>query len=102
MALDPDAAWQKIAPHALHEMNAYARWAAATQVDVPYQAATDADAARATALYPVLTPDELIERARALGPAGTVLLHPLMGGLDPETSWESLRLIESRVLPALR
>ena len=31
-----------------------------------------------------------------------VMLHPLMGGIDPEFSWECLRLVESKVLPALR
>jgi hypothetical protein len=25
-----------------------------------------------------------------------------MGGMDPELAWESLRLIESKVIPALR
>jgi hypothetical protein len=29
------------------------------------------------------------------------MLHPLMGGLAPEIAWQSLRLIETRVLPAL-
>jgi hypothetical protein len=49
----------------------------------------------------VLTPDELIAMARELPAAGTVMLHPLMGGMDPELGWESLRLVESQVLPAL-
>ena len=101
VAEDPDAAWEQIAPHALHETNAYARWASDTGADVPYQAIDDADVLRASGQYPVLTPDELIEKARALGAAGTVMLHPLMGGLAPELSWQSLRLIETRVLPAL-
>ena len=47
-------------------------------------------------------PDELIARVRAIGPGGAVTLHPLMGGMDPEVSWESLHLVESKVLPALR
>jgi hypothetical protein len=102
VADDPDAAWKRIAPHALHETNAYARWASDTGADVPYQPIEDPNALRASGLYPVLTPDELIERARALGPLGSVILHPLMGGMDPELSWESLRLVEQRVLPALR
>ena len=57
---------------------------------------------RASGAYSVWTPDELITRARALGPSGSIALHPLMGGLDPDLAWESLRLIESKVLPALR
>ena len=45
---------------------------------------------------------EFVEKARAMGPLEPLLLHPLAGGMDPELSWESLRLMESRVLPALR
>jgi hypothetical protein len=43
-----------------------------------------------------------IGECRRLGPAGMVLLHPLMGGTPPELAWESLRLIEPEVLPAVR
>ncbi len=101
VAEDPDAAWQKIAPHALHEMNEYGRWSQAAGTSGPYQPIDDPDELRRSGAYPVVTPGELIEQARALGPTGTVLLHPLMGGLPPELSWESLRLIETKVMPAL-
>ena len=38
VAEDPDATWQRIAPHALHETNAYARWVAGAGGDAsPYQ-----------------------------------------------------------------
>ena len=30
------------------------------------------------------------------------MFHPLMGGMDPELSWASLRLFEKAVLPRLR
>jgi len=33
---------------------------------------------------------------------GRVLLHPLMGGIDPELGWSSLRLFAERVLPRIR
>jgi alkanesulfonate monooxygenase SsuD/methylene tetrahydromethanopterin reductase-like flavin-dependent oxidoreductase (luciferase family) len=102
VARDPDAAWARIAPFALHESNAYARWAADSDAATPYQEAHDADALRASGRYLVLTPEELVERARALPPLGTVLLHPLIGGLDPELGWESLRLVADEVMPALR
>ncbi|MCH7892538.1 MAG: LLM class flavin-dependent oxidoreductase, partial [Gemmatimonadetes bacterium] len=61
-----------------------------------------AEELRASGDYPIMTPEELIARARAMGPLDSILLHPLMGGLDPEFSWQCLRLVESRVLPALR
>ena len=67
-----------------------------------YQSTDDPDALRASGAYPVMTPEEVIAKVRELGPRASVVLHPLMGGLDPETSWESLKLIERKVLPALR
>ena len=102
VAEDPDAAWERIAPHALHETNAYGHWMQAAGAGGPYRVVESAEELRASGDYPILTPEELIERARAMGPLDSILLHPLMGGLDPEFSWQCLRLVESRVLPALR
>jgi alkanesulfonate monooxygenase SsuD/methylene tetrahydromethanopterin reductase-like flavin-dependent oxidoreductase (luciferase family) len=102
VADDPDEAWRRIAPHALHETNAYARWIADAGDVGPYRAVSDPDALRASGGYTVMTPEELVERARSMGPLDMVLLHPLIAGLDPELSWECLRLVETRVLPALR
>jgi alkanesulfonate monooxygenase SsuD/methylene tetrahydromethanopterin reductase-like flavin-dependent oxidoreductase (luciferase family) len=102
VAEDPERAWQKIAPHALHETNSYGQWIQEAGGRGPYQVVSNADELRRSGAYIVLTPDELITRARALGPNASIALHPLMGGLDPELAWESLRLIESKVLPALR
>jgi alkanesulfonate monooxygenase SsuD/methylene tetrahydromethanopterin reductase-like flavin-dependent oxidoreductase (luciferase family) len=102
VAEDPDAAWARIAPHAMHEMNAYGRWMAEADTAGPYRPIEDPDALRATGTYPVLTPQQLIDQIRSLGPGCAVLVHPLMGGMDPELSWASLELIEKKVLPALR
>jgi len=102
VALDPERAWQAIAPHALHETNSYGPWIQEAGGGGPYQVASNADELRASGAYAVWTPDELIGRARALGPHASLSFHPLMGGLDPDLAWESLQLIESKVLPALR
>jgi len=103
VARDPDAAWERIAPHALHEFNAYGAWVAATDGDAsPYRMVEDANELRASGDYPVVTPEELVETARGMGPFDAIMLHPLMGGIDPELSWECLRLVETDVLPALR
>ena len=103
VAEDPDAAWQRIAPHAMHEMNAYGKWMAEAGTAGPYAPIDDADALRA--LGPVRGPDtRRADRAsRAAWARWTSLLfHPLMGGMDPELSWASLRLFERAVLPRLR
>jgi alkanesulfonate monooxygenase SsuD/methylene tetrahydromethanopterin reductase-like flavin-dependent oxidoreductase (luciferase family) len=99
---EPDAAWERIAPHAMHETNAYGRWAQEAGVASPYQPADHPDELRARGSYPVFTPEEFVEKARALPSPRIVELHPLMGGLDPAFSWEFLRLFESKLLPALR
>jgi alkanesulfonate monooxygenase SsuD/methylene tetrahydromethanopterin reductase-like flavin-dependent oxidoreductase (luciferase family) len=102
LAEDPDAAWKRIAPYAMHETNMYGQWIADAGATGPYKPATDADALRATGQYVVMTPAQLIEIARGMGPMDSILFHPLMGGMDPELSWASLRLFEAKVLPALR
>jgi alkanesulfonate monooxygenase SsuD/methylene tetrahydromethanopterin reductase-like flavin-dependent oxidoreductase (luciferase family) len=101
LAEDPDEAWAKITPHALHETNSYASWYAQTGVVGPYQPTRDAGVLRASGLYQVLTPEECIALAESLGRDGWLFIHPLMGGLDPDVSWESLELLASKVLPQL-
>ena len=102
VAEDPDAAWAQIAKHALHEANAYGRWMTDARTAGPYAPVSDASALRASGLYRVVTPEQCVELANELGPEGTLLLHPLMGGLAPELGWSSLELFAARVLPRIR
>lgn len=102
VAEDPDAAWEVIAPHAMHEMRAYGEWAEAAGVKTGYRVFDSPEQLRASGDYPIYTPEELVARVRALGPAATVMLHPLVGGLSPRFSWEMLELFEKRVMPELR
>jgi alkanesulfonate monooxygenase SsuD/methylene tetrahydromethanopterin reductase-like flavin-dependent oxidoreductase (luciferase family) len=102
VAEDPEAAWAKIGPHALHEANVYESWQTPdqrSQVDVR---ATTVDEVRKSGVYKVVTPDECVELANELGDFGTLLFHPLMGGIPPELAWQSLELFEAKVLPRLR
>jgi len=102
VAEDPEAAWARIAPHALHETNAYGRWMQDSMGDqATYKPVEDAEALRRSGAYQVVTPEECLRIARELGPGGRLALHPLMGGMDPELGWESLRLVADRVLPHL-
>ena len=95
----PDATWDQVAPHALHEMNGYGKWAAESDSATGYSQVTDADALRAMGIYQMLTPTEAVEQIRAAGPHAPVVFHPLMGGLPPGLSWQNLRLFEEKVLP---
>jgi alkanesulfonate monooxygenase SsuD/methylene tetrahydromethanopterin reductase-like flavin-dependent oxidoreductase (luciferase family) len=101
VAEDVEAAWARIAPYALHEMNSYGAWMAEGGTAGPYSPATDADGLRASGLYRVVTPAECVELARRAGAQGSLVFHPLMGGLPPELGWSSLRLFAERVLPEL-
>jgi hypothetical protein len=55
---------------------------------------------RASGQYRVLRPEELL--AELSGPGlRSATVHPMMGGIPPKAAWESLRLLEQEVIPAL-
>ena len=99
VAENPDAYWQQLAPHAMHEQNSYAEWAEKSGIPSPYAFYSDADSLRQSGKYTVLTAAEMAELFSGLHEAEPMILSPLVGGLDPELSWQSLRLFEEQVLP---
>lgn len=101
VAEDPDAFWASFAPHAMLENDEYGGWYEKWNAWNGYVIEPDADALRATNRYPVVTPEEAVRRARALGPDGFVMLQCMSGGFDPELQWQSLELVANKVLPAL-
>jgi alkanesulfonate monooxygenase SsuD/methylene tetrahydromethanopterin reductase-like flavin-dependent oxidoreductase (luciferase family) len=103
LATDPDEGWERIAPHALHEVNAYGEWMATAGLGDSggYVGVADAEALRATGQYRVLTPDQMVSELSEQGPFAFVAFHPLMGGIPPELAWDSLHLFEHEVLPRL-
>jgi alkanesulfonate monooxygenase SsuD/methylene tetrahydromethanopterin reductase-like flavin-dependent oxidoreductase (luciferase family) len=101
VADDPERAWARIAPHALHELNRYGAWAAGFDGHL-YRDVSDPDEARRDGFYAVLTPDECVDVGRRLqAEHSTVLFKPLIGGLDPDVSWASFELFVDEVLPRL-
>jgi alkanesulfonate monooxygenase SsuD/methylene tetrahydromethanopterin reductase-like flavin-dependent oxidoreductase (luciferase family) len=103
VAEDPDRAWVEVGPHLLHDAQAYDAW----QVDdrgqrqsthVTGGAVDSVEALRADGRYCIVTPSECVDLLRAYG---SLILHPLIGGLPPELSWPSLHLVADRVMPAL-
>jgi alkanesulfonate monooxygenase SsuD/methylene tetrahydromethanopterin reductase-like flavin-dependent oxidoreductase (luciferase family) len=103
LASDPEEGWERIAPHAMHEVNAYGAWMAAAGLGESggYVPVGDADTLRATGQYRVLTPDQMVAELTEQGPFAFVAFHPLMGGIPPELAWDSLHLFEHEVLPRL-
>jgi len=96
---DPEADWRRIAPHALWDAQTYAAWQPPGQRSAVHVAASTADDLGRSGVYHVVTPEECVALAAE---HGRVLLHPLMGGLEPELGWASLRLFVDEVLPRIR
>ncbi|MBV9953201.1 MAG: LLM class flavin-dependent oxidoreductase [Acidimicrobiia bacterium] len=98
VAEDPEQAWAEIAPYAVYDVTTYNAWQTGDHDNVAASSATTAEQLRASGMWKVVTPDECVELAQR---DGTVVLHPLMGGMPPELGWESLELVADQVLPAL-
>lgn len=99
-AHNPDEFWDRWGEYLAHDAHSYADWHGDLQSAVRDRSA-DVQAMRHAGVYAVLTPEELIEGCRS-DELGLVTAHPLCGGLPPEASWESLRLLGDVVIPALR
>ncbi|WP_433602464.1 LLM class flavin-dependent oxidoreductase [Nocardia sp. CA-135953] len=101
---DPDRAWQHVGPAALGEINIHRRWTADSPAQNSYGeggALTDWEVVRKGGQYAVLTPAECIELARGLDDDMPLTIKPLLGGVDPDFSWECLEVLKSQVLPHL-
>jgi alkanesulfonate monooxygenase SsuD/methylene tetrahydromethanopterin reductase-like flavin-dependent oxidoreductase (luciferase family) len=101
---DVDRGWELIGPHALHEANSYGKWMVEAGIGAEggYTPFENLEQLKATGQYRVITPQQLIDELKAGGPFASATLHPMMGGIPPEVAWESLRLIESVVIPAVK
>ena len=80
VADDPDRAWVQLAPHALHETNAYAMWSSELPGSNPWVPVDDADGLRAHGLYAVVTPDQCVDLYRSLDPRANLILRPTIAG----------------------
>ena len=98
VAEDPERAWNEIAPYAVYDVVSYNSWQTGDHDNVAASTASTADELAASGMWKVVTPDECIDLARR---NGSVVLHPLMGGMPPELGWSSLELLVDKVLPAL-
>jgi alkanesulfonate monooxygenase SsuD/methylene tetrahydromethanopterin reductase-like flavin-dependent oxidoreductase (luciferase family) len=96
---DQEKAWAVVGPHMLHDAKSYDEWQKPDQRSAVHVHATELEAVRDSGVYQCLTPDEAVELGNS---TGQIMLHPLVGGLDPATGWESLELFGAKVLPRLR
>lgn len=100
-AEDPDKFWDAYGEHLLADARGYESWRQPGEiVSHVRDTSTSVEEMRAAGVYAVLSPEEMIERARS-GALRVVTTHPACGGLPAEPSWESLKLICEVVKPAL-
>ncbi len=101
IAEDPDRTWAVHGAHLLHEAQTYASWQSAGTRSAVRSAATDTAALRAEGVYRIVTPEECVQMAHEAGAQGSLILHPLCGGMPVDEGWRSLHLFAERVLPRL-
>lgn len=102
LAEDVDRAWAELGPYFLHEARTYASWQSPGTRSAVRSTAEDIGALRREGVYRVVTPEECLRLAERATPQGSLILHPLCGGLPVEEGWRSLRLFVERVLPHLK
>ncbi len=99
LSRDPDATWQRIGPLAVHDATTYAAWQEDSVVsDTAVPGAATWQDLRASGQFAVVTPEECLALAAR---DGSLMLHPLMGGIEPALAWEGLSIFESEVLARL-
>lgn len=98
---DIEAGWAEILPHAIHVASSYAAWADETGMHKsPFHGLSNEAAMRASGIFQVWTPDQMLDYAATLPDTATLGFMPLLGGLSPEAGWRCLRLLE-RAMPRL-
>lgn len=99
---DPDKAWAELGKHFLWEAVHYGQWATPDMRSIMHlPGVATIEEVRASGRYQILSPDELISRLQAKGPAGFVSLYPLCGGMPIDEGWKSVHLLTDVVIPAL-
>ena len=96
---DVERDWKRIAPHALYDARTYHDWQTPGQRSAMHEDAVTEDQIRQSPVYKVVTPDGCVAIAKE---HGRVILHPLMGGIDPDLGWASCRRFAEAVLPRIR
>ncbi|KIE51910.1 MAG: LLM class flavin-dependent oxidoreductase [Acidimicrobiales bacterium] len=95
---DPEKLWNEIGENLLYDAMAYAAWQYNDQRSSWHVEGTSTDELKKGGQHLIVTPQECVDLVRN---DGAVVLHPLVGGVDPGIGWESLELVANKVIPAL-
>ena len=100
----PERDWERIAPHALHQLRSYSEWTveAFGKPAGPYAKDITEAGVRRSGAYRVVTPEQALSLAEGLGPKSVLFLNPLLAGIEPSFSWQMLKLYEREVHPHLQ
>ena len=100
VAQDLDLAWEQLGPYMLHDAKMYGEWLGAGKSDTStFSAALTVEQLRAeNGAYRIVTPEQAVSLIEQFGFLG---LQPLCGGIPPDLAWQSLKLIETEVLPVV-
>ena len=97
VAADLDAAWEQLGEYLLWDALTYAAWLGPNNRAASWSGASSVAELRAEeGSYRIVTPDEAVE---IIARQGRLALQPLCGGIPPQLAWQSLKLIETDVLP---
>ena len=100
VAEDVDRAWDELGSYLMHDVLSYAAWYPEAEGIASMSTAQNAEELRAmNTSHRILSVDEAVEWVRG---GQALALHPLIGGLPPETAWKYLRVVTDTVMPALR
>lgn len=101
---DPERDWEWLYPHIAHQQASYGAWTAEAfgTPAGPYAQDMDLNSIRSSPGYKVMTAEQTLELADALGPHSVLYLNPLLAGIDPGKSWRMLKLFEDSVHPYLK
>jgi len=99
---DPERDWPLVAPHVIYTSRSNFEWAKERGVgSTPYPPVDTLEDLKSSDKFAVVTPDECVALATSLPADAELTFQPLMGALDPDIGWRSLRLFESAVAPRL-
>jgi alkanesulfonate monooxygenase SsuD/methylene tetrahydromethanopterin reductase-like flavin-dependent oxidoreductase (luciferase family) len=99
VAEDPERAWAEVGRHLLHDAQVYDSWQPPGQRTMVTGGNSDTvENLRADGRYRIVTPEDCAALVRE---HGSVVLHPMVGGMPPEPSWTSLHLVADKVRPLL-
>ena len=99
VAEDPEKAWAQIGPDLFEEASTYASWQTPDITSAVHSHATSVEELRKENIYEIVTPEECIANSKE---RGSVVLHPLCGGISPDVAWTCMTLYAEKVLPALK